>query len=189
MLSLPSAAEPLFLSLSVAFTQPTFPRMVLLIVGAIVTLGRRSVTRVLWTMREFRDGHSSSYHRVFSRAVWSLWPLGKVLARAILQRIPPNQPVLVPLDDTTAQHRGRRVYGKGRHRDGVRSTHSHTVWRWGHRRIVLAIPVPFPFTSRRWALPVLAAWYRPQELNRKEGRRHKTAPRLAPGAGPIPQPG
>ena len=120
MLSLPSAAEPLFLSLSVAFTQPTFPRMVLLIVGAIVTLGRRSVTRVLWTMREFRDGHSSSYHRVFSRAVWSLWPLGKVLARAILQRIPPDQPVLVPLDDTTAQHRGRRVYGKGRHRDGVK---------------------------------------------------------------------
>ena len=179
MLPLPSAAEPLFLNLSVAFTQPTFQRAVLLAVGTIVALGRRTVSRLLWTMRESLDAHASTYHRVFSRAVWSLWALGKVLATAILAFLPPDQPVLVPLDDTVAQHRGPRVYGKGRHRDAVRSTHSLTVWRWGHRWIVLAISVQFPFLSRPWALPVLAALYRPEELNRKEGRRHKTAPRLA----------
>jgi hypothetical protein len=179
MLSLPSAAEPLLMSLSVTFTQPTFQRVVPLIVGAILTLGRRTITAVLWTMRGVVPGHYSTYHRVFSRAAWSLWPLGKILASAILRMIPQGEPVLVPMDDTTAQHRGKKVYGKGCHHDAVRSSHSHVVWRWGHRWVVLAISVKLPFTWRRWALPVLVALYRPKELNQAERRRHKTAPDLA----------
>ncbi len=179
MLSLPSAAEPLLLKLSVAFTRPTFQRILPLCIGAILAIGQRTVTAVLRTMRGLVPGHPSSYHRVFSRAVWSLWPLGKILAAAILRWIPAHEPVLVPMDDTTAQHRGPKVYGKGRHHDAVRSSHTHVVWRWGHRWVVLAISVKFPFTSRRWALPILAALYRPLELNEAEGRQHKTAPDLA----------
>jgi len=179
MLSIPSAAEPILMSFSPAFTKPTFRRVIPLVVGAILAIGCRTVTAILWRMRGLITGHSSTYHRVFSRAVWSLWPLGKVLAGAILHQIPPDEPVLVPMDDTTAQHRGKRVYGKGCHHDAVRSAHKHVVFRWGHRWVVLAISVKFPFTSRRWALPVLAALYRPKELNLAEGRRHKTAPHLA----------
>ena len=179
MLPLPSAAEPLLMSLSVAFTRPTFQRIVPLIVGAILTMGRRTVAGVLWTMRGVIHGHHSTYHRVFSRAAWSPWPLGKVLASAILRLIPENEPVLVPMDDTTAQHRGKKVYGKGCHHDAVRSSHTHLVWRWGHRWVVLAISVKLPFTWRRWALPVLAALYRTKDLNKAESRRHKTAPDLA----------
>jgi hypothetical protein len=179
MFTVPSAAEPLFMSFSIAFTEPTFQRMIPLTIGAILTTGRRTVTGLLWTLRGVITGHHSSYHRVFSRAVWSLWPLGKVLATAILRFVPPDEPVLVPMDDTTAQHRGKQVYGKGRHYDAVRSAHKHVVYRWGHRWIVLAISVKFPWVSRRWALPVLCALYRPQELNRSEGKRHKTAPHLA----------
>jgi hypothetical protein len=44
---------------------------------------------------------------------------------------------------------------------------------------VLAISVPSPFISRRWALPVLVALYRPELLDQGEGRRHETAPDLA----------
>ena len=178
MLSLPSAAEPLFLKLSVAFTRPTFQRIVPLCVGAILAMGQRTVTAVLWTMRGLVRAHPSTYHRVFSRAVWSLWPLGRILAAAILCHIPPEEPVLVPMDDTTAQHRGKKVYGKGCHHDAVRSSHKQIVYRWGHRWVVLAISVKFPFTSRRWALPVLAALYRPKDLDLTEARRHKTAPDL-----------
>ena len=179
MLSLPSAAEPLLMSFSIAFTEPTFQRIISLTIGAILTMGRRTVTGVLWTMRGVTTGHPSSYHRVFSRACWSLWPLGKVLATAVLRFVPIAEPVLVAMDDTTAQHRGKHVYGKGCHHDAVRSAHKHVVFRWGHRWVVLAIAVNFPFTSRCWALPVLCALYRPQELNAAEGRRHKSAPHLA----------
>ena len=179
MLTIPSAAEQLFVQFSPAFTQPTFQRILPLTIGAIIAVGRRTVTAVLWTMRSAVDGHCSTYHRVFSRASWSLWPLGKVLAGAILHFIPAQEPVLVPIDDTTAQHRGKHVYGKGCHHDAVRSAHKHIVYRWGHRWIVLAISVKFPFAPRRWALPVLCALYRPEELSLAENRRHKTAPHLA----------
>jgi hypothetical protein len=44
---------------------------------------------------------------------------------------------------------------------------------------VLAVVVRFPFCSRPWALPVLTALYRPEEVNKKERRRHKTPIQLA----------
>jgi hypothetical protein len=36
-------------------------------------------------------------------------------------------------DDTVDERRGETVYGKGRHRDPVRSTESYTAWRRGHK--------------------------------------------------------
>jgi len=179
MLTLPSAAEPVIVSLSVAFTEPTFKRVVPLIVGAILTTGRRTVTAVLRTMRTLAPGHWSDYHRLFSRAAWSLWLPGMILARAILAWTNPDEPVLLPVDDTTCQHRSKHVYGKGCHHDAVRSTKTHIVWRWGHKWVVLSISIKFPFSWRRWALPVLVALYRPEELNKAENRRHKTPAQLA----------
>lgn len=179
MFDLPWAAQPLLSSFGVAFSRPTFQRVMVLLVGAILAMGRRTITNVLWTARSLADGHFSSYHRVFSRAPWSLWPLGKVLTAAVLKWIPEDQPVPVAGDDTVAQHRGAKVYGKAKHRDAVRSTQSLTVWKWGHKWVVLAIVVRFAFTSRHWALPVLCALYRCKEQNQAEGRRHKTPAQLA----------
>ena len=179
MFSWPKAAEPLMTRFSIAFSQPTFQRAMVLLIGAILAGGRRTVTGVLQAARSLVAGHFSSYHRVFSRAPWSPWPLGQVLAAAVLRWIPEDQPVLVAADDTVAQHRGAKVYGKAMHRDGVRSSHNQTVWKWGHKWVVLAIVVKFPFTSRRWALPVLCALYRSAEQNQAEGRRHKTPTDLA----------
>lgn len=158
--TLPQAAEPLISSFSVAFSPQTFQRFVVLLVGAALSLGRRTVTACLWAARSIARGDPSSYHRFFSHAAWSPWPLGKALAAAILE-LAPAGPVVVTVDDTVALHKGKRVYGKGRHHDACRSTHSHMVWKWGHKWVVLAVHVTFPFCSRAWALPVLAALYRP----------------------------
>src|SRR5882757_7472094 len=84
----------------------------------------------------------------------------------------PDGPVDLVGDDTVDGHPGPKVYGKGRHRDAVRSSHSYTAWRYGHKWVVLAVLVKFPFASRRWALPVLVDLYRSEESNRAEGRRH-----------------
>jgi hypothetical protein len=150
----------------------------LLMIGFILSVRRRTVTGALWATRMLRRGHFSDYHRVFSRASWSLWPLGKVLAAMVLELVPRDEPVVCPVDDTSIQHRGRKVYGKGRHRDGCRSTRTHNVWIWGHCWVVLAVNVKFPFAQRPWALPVLTALYRTRESNEQEGRRHKTPSRL-----------
>src|SRR5262249_34103842 len=102
----------------------------------------------------------------------------KILARLAPEPVPPAEPIVLAGDDTGAQHRGKHVYGKGRHRDAVRSSHAHTVWKWGHKWVTLAVLVPLPFVRRRWALPVLSPLYRPEGLNQAEGRRHRTPPAL-----------
>jgi hypothetical protein len=71
------------------------------------------------------------------------------------------------------------VFGKGRHRDGVRSTHSYTAYRWGHKWVVVAVLVKWPFATRPWALPVVVALYRPPEWDRVHRTRHKTPAHIA----------
>lgn len=70
-------------------------------------------------------------------------------------------------------HTGRSVYGKARHRDPVRSTHSDTTGRYGHKWVVLAILVKFPFATRAWALPILVDLYRSED-DRKRHQLHRT---------------
>lgn len=181
MINLPSVAEPLLMSFSIAFTEPTFQRSLVLLVGAILAKGRRTITNLLWAVGDLAEGDPSDYHRVFSRAPWSLWNIGRVLAVAVIELAATDDWIRVIVDCTVAEHKGKKVYGKGCHHDAVRSTDTHKAYRWGHRWIVLAVAVKFPFCSRPWALPVLAALYRPEQLNKKEGRRHKTPIQLARG--------
>ncbi|PSP00923.1 MAG: hypothetical protein BRC51_14315 [Cyanobacteria bacterium SW_12_48_29] len=161
--------------------QATFDRFGLLLLAAIFTPGRRTVTHVLATVPWLMCGHFSSYHRVLSQRRWSLWPLARVLAQAILAWIPSEEPVLVAMDEHATQHRGKQVFGKDKHRDAVRSSHSQTVWLWGHKWVVLDICVQLPFASRPWALPVWCALYRSPQLDRAAGQRHQTPLQLARG--------
>lgn len=171
---IPLVAQPLLLGFAAAFTEPTFERWLLLLVAALLTPGRHTISNLLRTLSPVASGHPSSYHRVFSHRRWSLWGLGRALARFILEHWVPEGPVYVAGDDTVDEHPGRKVFGKGRHRDPVRSSHSFTAYRWGHKWMVLSILVKFSFATRPWALPVLVALYRSEEWNTKHGRRHKT---------------
>lgn len=178
-MQIPSAIRPILYSFSPAFVRPTFERWSVFLLAAILTTGSRTVLNILRVVPALTPGHSSSYHRLFSKRRWSSWGLARALIEYILTRFVPEGPVYVIVDDTVDEHRGKRVYGKGCHRDAVRSTHSHTHYRWGHKWIVLAIAVKFAWAERRWALPVLVTLYRTPEQNRREGRRHKTPVTLA----------
>ena len=100
--------------------------------------------------------------------------MGCALARYVLTHLVPEGPVDLVGDDTVDGHPGPKGYGKGRHRDAVRSSHAFTAWRYGHKWVVLAVPVQFPFAKRRWALPVLVDLYRTPEVREAEGVRHRT---------------
>jgi DDE superfamily endonuclease len=111
---------------------------------------------------------------VFSQRRWSTWALARTRLTFLLDHGVPPGPVLLAGDDTVTEHPGPQVFGKGRHRDGVRSTHSSMAYRWGHTWVVVSVLVKRPFASRPWALPVLAALYRPPEWDRAHGTRQKT---------------
>lgn len=66
-------------------------------------------------------------------------------------------------DDTVVAHPGAPVYGKARHRDPVRSSHAFTARSYGHKWVVLAVLIRFPFAGRPWAMPVLVTLYQSVE--------------------------
>ena len=178
MRTIPQAAEPLIRDFAEAFTRPTHIRFVILLFAAILVTGRRTVTNLLRTVQALAPGHPSSYHRVLCKRHWSAWRLARALAGFILDHWVADGPVQTCGDDTVDEHRGKKVYGKACHRDAVRSTHSYTAYRWGHKWVVLTILVRFPFSRRLWALPILVALYRSKEWNQEHGCRHKTPSEL-----------
>ncbi len=133
---------------------------------------------MLRTLRHLAPGHRTDYQRVLSRAPWSGVQLGCALVRFLLDHLIPDGPVQLVGDDTVDGHPGKSVYGKARHRDPVHSSHSYTAWRYGHKWVVLAVLVKFPFATRPWALPVLIDLYRSEEDDRKRNRPHRTPAQL-----------
>ncbi len=170
----PDDALPILLALAPAFTQPTFRRCTLLMGAALLCTGRRTVANLLRVAAPLADGHVTTYRRVFSSASRSAMKLACCLCRLVVALVPPDRPVLLAGDDTVDGHPGRRVYGKARHRDPVRSGHGYTARRYGHKWVVLAVLVRFPFATRTWALPALVALYRSEEDDRARRRPHRT---------------
>jgi DDE superfamily endonuclease len=160
MLVIPSFAQPLLGQFAPVFLQPTYQRFLLLLVAAVLTTGRHTVSNLLRSVPGLAPGDPSSYHRVFSKRRWSSLRLARILATFILDHCVADGPIFLAGDDTVDEHRGAKVHGKGCHRDPVRSTHSFTAYRWGHKWVVLTILVKFSFAVRPWALPVLVALYR-----------------------------
>jgi hypothetical protein len=161
-----------------AFTRPTFLRFVVLALAALLTLGGRTVCNLLRTLGALAPGHPSSYHRVFSQRRWSSWRLARGLAGWVFDHLVTEERVLLAGDDTVEEHPGDHVFGKGCHRDPVRSSHTFTAFRWGHKWVVLTVLVRLPGTSRQWALPLLVALYHSEKQDQAAGRRHKTPARL-----------
>jgi hypothetical protein len=173
---LPKPVHTVFEPLEQALTRPTYRRLVVLALAAILTTGGRTIANLLRTLGALAPGHSSSYHRVLSHRRWPTRRLARRYIAAVLARFAPRGLVALAGDDTVTEHPGAQVYGKGCHRDPVRSTRSFTAYRWGHKWVVLAVLVSFPFCRRRWALPLMVGLYRPEEegVDGVTKRAHKT---------------
>jgi DDE superfamily endonuclease len=173
---LPEPVHTVFDPLAPALTRPTYRRLVLLALAAILTTGGRTIAGLLRCLGALAPGHPSSYHRAVSHRRWSTRRLARRYIAAVLARFAPRGPVELAGDDTVTEHPGDKVYGKGCHRDPVRSTHSFTAYRWGHKWVVLALLARLPFCRRRWALPLMVALYRPEEkgVDGVTKRAHKT---------------
>lgn len=182
MIRVPRDFKPLLEDLSASFRRPqTARRLILFFAAAIVVVGDRTVSAVIRLLAIFEPVNPSTYHRLFSHRRWSSRSLGRVIARFVIDRFCPDGIIRVCGDETVDGHRGKKVYGKARHRDAVRSSHSHTVYRYGHKWVVLAVLVDLPYTSRPMALPLLVALYRDRKTNQSEGRAHKTPAELMAG--------
>lgn len=160
---------------SVAFTAPTFAKVMVLIFGTILAPGRRTVTAGLRMMGLADDPHYSKYHRVLNRDRWSPWVVSKILlSLIILIFLPIGTPLLLMIDETLERRRGKQIKHKGWFRDPILSTKKHVVTSLGLRWICLAVLVPVPWSQRPWALPFMTVLALGQKTSAKLNKRHRT---------------
>jgi DDE superfamily endonuclease len=148
-----------------------FAHVKLLVVGAILAPGKRTVTSVLRVMGGSPDLSFQNYHRVMHRAQWSTLHGGHIVLRLLLRAFVPTGPVVIGVDETIERRRGEKIAAKGIYRDPVRSSHTHVVKASGLRWVCLMLLAPIPWTRRIWALPCLTV-LSPQESARQFPLQH-----------------
>src|SRR5919107_1268896 len=154
---LPARFAAVILCFAALFQQRSWRHAQVLLTGAILAPGRRTVTSILRITGRSRERRFVNYHRILSRAAWSGRAAAQVLLGLLLDAFVPAGPVLLGLDDTIERRRGKRISAKGIYRDPVRSSHGHFVKASGLRWLSLMLLVPIPWAGRVWALPFLTA--------------------------------
>jgi hypothetical protein len=170
---LPSRFAAAVLCFAPLFRERSWRHAEVLLIGAILAPGRRTVTSLLRITGLARERRFVNYHRVLNRAAWSPRAAARVLLGLLLDAFVPTGPVLLGLDDTIERRRGKRIGAKGIYRDPVRSSKGHFVKASGLRWLALMLLVPVPWAGRVWALPFLTALAPSERYCRERARRHK----------------
>src|SRR5690242_11684773 len=170
---LPARFAAVILCFAPLFQQRSWRHAQVLLVGAILAPGRRTVASILRITGLCRERRFVNYHRILNRAAWSGRAAARALLGLLLDAFVPAGPVLLGLDDTIERRRGKRISAKGIYRDPVRSSHGHFVKASGLRWLSLMLLVPIPWAERIWALPFLTTLAPSERHNLEHGRRHK----------------
>src|SRR4051794_6375155 len=176
MLDLPIRFATIIVAFAPLFRYRTWRHAEILLVGAILAPGKRTVTSILRITGLSRERHFVNYHRVLSRARWSGREAARLLLGLLIHAFAPTGPVILGLDDTIERRRGKHIKAKGIYRDPVRSSDAHFVKASGLRWISLMLLAPIPWAARTWALPVLTALAPSERYDREHARRHQALP-------------
>ncbi|MBO0717308.1 MAG: transposase [Rhizobiales bacterium] len=155
------------------FTAPVWDHVLVLVAGAVLAPGKRTVSQVLRVMGLSAKPGFARYHAVLSRARWSARAVARRLLAQVLGAFLPTGEVVIGIDDTIERRWGCKIAARGIYRDPVRSSHSHFVKTSGLRWLSLMVMVPIPWARRRWALPFLTILAPSERWSSEHGRRHK----------------
>jgi DDE superfamily endonuclease len=129
-----------------------------LLVGAMLAPGARTVTAALRVMGLAAERHFTNYHRVLNRAIWSARQGSQLLLGLLITfLVPPGATMVLGADDTVERRSGRKIMAKGCYRDAGRSSHKHVICCFGLKWVSMMLLVPVPWSRRVWALPFLTA--------------------------------
>ncbi len=161
------------------FSARVFEHVGVLVAGAILAPGKRTVASALRAMGLQKERNFCRYHRVLSRAVWSGREASRVLLTLLVEAFVPNGPLVVGIDETLERRRGKKITAKGVYRDPVRSSRSQLVKTTGLRWVCVTLLAEVPWARKVWALPFLSALASSERYSREKGLRHKPITALA----------
>ena len=153
---LPACLLSRLASLSQQFTRPTWQNVVLLVTGAILAPGKRTVTAALRILGREQENDFPIYHGVLSRAVWSSRAVAGWLLRLLVATfVGADAAVVIGIDDTIERRWGHKISARGIYRDPVRSSKGHFVKTSGLRWLSAQLLVHIPWAGRIMGLPFL----------------------------------
>src|SRR5215203_1405041 len=156
------------------FSKSVFQHVQVLVAGAILAPGRRTVSCALRAMGLDQHKRFHRYHRVLSRAECSSREVSRALLGLLVEAfVSEGDPLVVGIDETLERRYGKKIAAKGVYRDPVRSTYEHFVKSSGLRWVCVMLLVEVPSASRVWALPFLSDLAPSERYAAKRGRRHK----------------
>jgi hypothetical protein len=173
MTTFPVEFIDIIIQYQILFSKPVFEHVKLMISGAILAPGKRTVSSVLGVNSLSQEKNFHKYHRVLSHARWSALEGARILLFELLNCFLPFGPVVVGVDETLERRWGAQIKKRGIYRDGVRSSGSHFVKSSGLRWISLMLLLPISWANRVWALPFLTVLAPSARYAQQQGKQHK----------------
>jgi len=88
-----------------------------LVAGAILAPGKRTVASALRAMGLDQQKRFHRYHRVLSRARWSSREVARVMLSLLVEAfVPEGSPLVVGIDETLERRYGRKISARGVYR-------------------------------------------------------------------------
>jgi hypothetical protein len=175
MLNLPKKIISVLRLFEGVFSERVWEWAKVLLIGAILAPGERTVAAALRVMGQANDKYFQNYHRVLNRAKWSS---REVSRRLFLLQVslfcPDNTPILIGIDETIERRRGSQISARGVYRDPVRSSKGFFVKVNGLRWISMMLLTPVPWACRVWALPFLSVLAPSERYHEERHITHKT---------------
>ena len=175
MRDLPEAIITVLRHFELVFSERVWEWAKILLVGAILAPGTRTVASVLRVMGLSQERQFQTYHRVLNRDQWSSHALSRILLRLLVCAfVPADAPVVIGLDEHIERRRGAQIAARGIYRDPVRSSKSFFVKTSGLRWVSMMLLAPIPWALRVWALPFLTVLAPSEHYHQERDMAHKT---------------
>ena len=95
------------------FSTRLWPHVQVLLIGAILAQGKRTVSAALRVMGLGQTEQFQRYHRVLNRAVWSGREVSRVLLDLLVRTFVPSGPLVIGVDETLQRRWGKKIAAKG----------------------------------------------------------------------------
>src|SRR5579859_2239765 len=114
MRDLPAAMIHVVRHVARAFSERVWHWTTLLLIGALLAPGKRTVTAAVRVMGLSSDAQVQTDHRVLTRATWSRRARSRILLGLLVPTcVPAAAPMVVGLDEPSERRRGDTIAAKG----------------------------------------------------------------------------
>lgn len=109
MLNFPDEFIVIIIQYAEMFSKPVFAHVKLLLAGAILAPGKRTISSVLHILGMSKEKNFHKYHRVLSLAKWSALKAARILLSQLLSCLLPEGPIVLGIDETLERRWGSKI--------------------------------------------------------------------------------